>query len=46
MNTYCIATIMGQEEIMPGVWRMELDAPEIAHSARPGQFIQIGRAHV
>lgn len=41
MNTYCTAVVTGQEEIMPGVWRMELDAPEIAHSARPGQFIQL-----
>ena len=55
MNTYCKAAIRNQKELMPGIWKMELEAPEIAHSARPGQFIQmyppdernqIGRAHV
>lgn len=41
MNTYCTATILNQEEIMSGVWKMELAAPEIARTARPGQFIQL-----
>ena len=27
MNTYCIAVIAGQEEIISGIWRKELDAP-------------------
>lgn len=41
MNTYCTATILNQEEIMSGVWKMELAAPDIARIARPGQFIQL-----
>ncbi len=41
MNTYCKAAIRNQKELMPGIWKMELEAPEIAHSARPGQFIQM-----
>ena len=41
MNTYCTAVIRNQKELMPGIWKMQLDAPEIAHSARPGQFIQM-----
>ena len=41
MNTYCVAVIADQEEIIPGIWKMELDAPELAYSARPGQFIQL-----
>ena len=41
MNTYCMAVIRNQKELMPGIWKMELEAPEIAHSARPGQFIQM-----
>ena len=41
MNTYCTAPIINHEEIMSGVWKMELAAPEIASTARPGQFIQL-----
>ena len=41
MNTYYKAAIRNQKELMPGIWKMELEAPEIAHSARPGQFIQM-----
>ncbi len=41
MNTYCTAPIINHEEIMSGVWKMELAAPEIARTARPGQFIQL-----
>lgn len=41
MNTYCIATIINHEEIIPGIWKMELAASEIARTARPGQFIQL-----
>lgn len=41
MNTNCIATIINNEEITSGIWRMELAAPEIAQIARPGQFIQL-----
>ena len=41
MNTYCIATIVNHEEITSGIWKMELEASEIAQTARPGQFIQL-----
>ena len=41
MSTYCTATVINHEEIIPGVWKMELSAPEIAKTARPGQFIQL-----
>ena len=41
MSTYCTATVINHKEIVPGVWKMELAAPEIAKTARPGQFIQL-----
>ena len=39
MNTYCIATIVNHEEITSGIWKMELEASEIAQTARPGQAL-------
>lgn len=41
MSTYCTAAVINHEEIIPGVWKIELSAPEIAKTARPGQFIQL-----
>ena len=43
MNTYYKAAIRNQKELMPGIWKMELVAPEIAHSARPGTAASAGR---
>lgn len=41
MNTYGLATIVKNEEITAGIWKMELAASEIAHIAKPGQFIML-----
>lgn len=41
MNTYGLATIVKNEEITAGIWKMELAASEIAHTAEPGQFIML-----
>lgn len=41
MSIYCTATVINHEEIIPGVWKIELASPEIAKTARPGQFIQL-----
>ena len=40
MNTYGLATIVKNEEITAGIWKMELAASEIAYTAEPGQFIR------
>ena len=36
-----LAPIISNEEIMPGVYLMWADAPPIASSARPGQFVMV-----
>ena len=41
MNTYGLATIVKNEEITAGIWKMELAASEIAYTAEPGQFIML-----
>ena len=41
MSTYFTAMVINHKEIIPGVWKMELATPEIAKTARPGQFIQL-----
>lgn len=41
MSTYCTAMVISRKEIIPGIWKMELAAPEIAKTARSGQFIQL-----
>lgn len=41
MSTYFTAMVINHKEIIPGVWKMELAAPEITKTARPGQFIQL-----
>ena len=41
MSTYETAYIRSNLEIAPGIWRMELYAPKIAATARPGQFINL-----
>lgn len=41
MSTYFTAMVINHKEIIPGVWKMELAAPEIAKTVRPGQFIQL-----
>ena len=35
------ATVMAQQEVAPGVYRMELSSPAIAKVAQPGQFVQV-----
>jgi len=35
------AKILSNEEILPKMWLMRLEAPEIASIARPGQFIMV-----
>ncbi|MFO7786046.1 MAG: dihydroorotate dehydrogenase electron transfer subunit [Thermodesulfobacteriota bacterium] len=37
----CEAEISGHREVVPGTFLMFLDAPSIAGSARPGQFVMI-----
>lgn len=37
----CEAQITGHREVVPGTFLMHLDAPSIAGSARPGQFVMI-----
>ncbi len=37
----CEAGITGHREVVPGTFLMTLDAPSIAGSARPGQFVMI-----
>ena len=41
MSTYCTATVINHKEIVPGVWKMELAAPEIAKTARPGTIYSV-----
>ena len=41
MNTYGLATIVKNEKITAGIWKMELAASEIAYTAEPGQFIML-----
>lgn len=41
MSIYGNATISNNFEILPGIWQMELYAPQIADKARPGQFINL-----
>ena len=41
MSIYGNATISNNFEILPGIWQMELYAPQIAAKARPGQFINL-----
>lgn len=41
MSTYETAFIHNNLEIAPNIWRMELYAPKIAATARPGQFINL-----
>jgi dihydroorotate dehydrogenase electron transfer subunit len=36
-----IATVVANEEIMPGVYLIRLDCPDIASSARPGRFVMV-----
>lgn len=41
MRTYYYASIIKNEEILSGIWEMELVASDIARAIRPGQFIQL-----
>ena len=36
-----LARVIGNEEISPGAWRIALHAPQIAGTARPGQFAML-----
>jgi dihydroorotate dehydrogenase electron transfer subunit len=36
-----LATVVSNEEIAPGAWRIRLDAPSIARAAQPGQFAML-----
>lgn len=36
-----ISTILKQEKIADGIWRMDLCAPEIAAAVEPGQFVDL-----
>ncbi len=33
--------ILEQKELAPGIWQMELEAPEVARQAKPGQFVNL-----
>ncbi|OAQ21752.1 dihydroorotate dehydrogenase electron transfer subunit [Thermosulfurimonas dismutans] len=35
------ARVVSQREVSPGYFLLKLEAPEIAHQARPGQFVKI-----
>ncbi len=35
------ATVLSNEGMMPGVFRLRLLCPEIAASAKPGQFVMV-----
>lgn len=39
------ATILSQQEIVEGAFRMEVRAPQIAATAQPGQFVQMRVPH-
>jgi len=36
-----VATVVGNTEVMPGVYLLRLNAPSIATEAKPGQFIMV-----
>ena len=35
------AEILKNEAIIPAVWQMKFHAPQIARTARPGQFVNV-----
>ncbi|PPD58492.1 dihydroorotate dehydrogenase electron transfer subunit [Dehalogenimonas etheniformans] len=37
----CMATVLSNDAVMPNVFQLRLQCPEIAHSGEPGQFVMI-----
>lgn len=41
MATQIIGLVVKQQEVAPGIFYMQIKAPEIAGQAKPGQFVQV-----